>query len=92
MAAVFFAGAAFAAVPPAAAAGDRRVTTLRAAEAALPASDRVVLRAMVSLPGTRVQTREGVWAAVGYRHRRGGRVYPPEPPLKEGTPVGTGLL
>ena len=47
------------AVPLVAAAGGRRATTLRAAEAALPASDRVVLRAMGNLPGTRARTREG---------------------------------
>jgi hypothetical protein len=51
--------AAFLAVPAPLAAGDRRATTLRAAVAALPARDRVVLRAMGNLPGTRAQTREG---------------------------------
>src|SRR3954454_3217094 len=65
---VFFTGAAFfagafsaaLAVPLAAAAGDLRLTTLRAAEAALPARDRVVLRAMRSLPGTARERVRGV--------------------------------
>jgi hypothetical protein len=64
---VFFTGAlvatgAFVAAPEApvvAAAGPRLATTLRAAEAALPANDRVVVRAMGSLPDTRARTRDG---------------------------------
>ncbi len=47
------------AVPLVAAAGGRRATTLRAAEAALPARDRVVLRAMRNLPGIARERVEG---------------------------------
>jgi hypothetical protein len=52
---LFAAGVFFAAEPDPSAgvAGDRRDTTLRAAEAALPANDRLVVRAMGSLPGVR---------------------------------------
>jgi hypothetical protein len=80
----FVAAAFFAGGLAGAAAEVRLATTLRAAWAALPASDRVVLRAMVTFQGA-----AGTSGLTGdMRCRSEGRVYPGERSLKDGTPDG----